>query len=566
MKVFITKWKYYFIFAGIFSAFINILLLATPIHMLQIYDRVLASGSIPTLVFITAIALGALVIMSILEELRSMLLVLAGVDIDRTLGDKVLSGMINDASEFQGIGYAQGLQDVRILRNFLGGNSIFCIFDAPWTPFYLAIVFLIHVKLGILATVGAILIFIVGFLNEKITHKPLQKSTDSTTVSNREVGIYLRNAYTIRAMGMLQGITKRWELINNQIMSYQTVASNRGGLLRAFTKPLRMGLQVTLLATGAYCVIKHDVTAGAMIAGSIMMGRALAPVEMAIGTWKQMIEAKLAYNRLKELIAKEILPEVTTEFVEPQGRLTVESVVFGNEERPILKGVSLDLLPGEFLCLMGPNAAGKSTLGRLILRIWKPSSGLISMDGTDISKWDQDRFGKYIGYVPQDVELFSGTISDNIARMGEVNPEKVIAAAKLAQVHEMILRLPKGYDTQVGDRGVVLSGGQRQRVILARAIYDTPRLLVFDEPNSNLDDEGEKAFLQMLQILKTQKVTTVIISHKLNLLTFVDKILILKDGQPLMFGPRNEVLQKLIPPPQPVIQSPPNPVMNKTVQ
>ncbi|MBF0101323.1 MAG: type I secretion system permease/ATPase [Desulfobacterales bacterium] len=567
MKTFITKWKYYFIFTGIFSLFINILTLTAPIHMLEMYDRVLSSASVPTLVLITGVALGALIILGILEEIRSMLLILAGVDIDKSLSNKVLAGMIKDAAQLENSGYSQGLQDVRVLRNFLGGHAINCLFDAPWTPFYLLVVFLFHFKLGLIGTIGGILIFILGYINEKVTRKPLQNANVIANVSNREVNSFLRNANAIRSMGMLQGVRARWKKVNDLIMSEQTLASTRAGLLQACIKPLRIGFQIFMLAAGAYYVLLHEVTGGGMIAATIIIGRALQPVEIAIASWKQIVEAKESYSRLNALIAKEMIQQVSMELPAPQGRLTGEAVVFGAAGKPILKGIFFDVLPGEFLGLIGPSAAGKSTLGRLMVGIWKPYSGIIRLDGADIFQWDQDRLGKYIGYMPQDVELFTGTVSENIARMGEVDMEKVVAAAQLTQVHEMILRLPNAYDTQLGgDRGVVLSGGQRQRIALARAVYDDTRLVVFDEPNSNLDEDGEKALLQMLQILKMKKITTVIISHKLNILAYVDKILVLKDGQTLMFGPRNEVLQKLIPPnpQQKMIQPPPNAVITKT--
>ncbi|MFH0728832.1 MAG: type I secretion system permease/ATPase [Pseudomonadota bacterium] len=556
MRRFVAKWKNYFIFTGIFSAFINLLALTTPLHMLQMYDRVLSSGSVPTLVLITGAALGALMVMGILDYLRSRLLVLAGVDIDNTLSEMVLAGMIKDAAQMENKGFSQGLQDVRVLRNFLGGHAIFCLFDAPWTPFYLWVVFLFHVNLGIVSTAGAVIIFALALINERVSRKPLNEANQVAVISNSQVSTFTRNAQAVRSMGMIGGVTRHWKKTNILVIALQTLASNRSGLLSALTKPVRMGLQVLLLAIGAYYVVQHEVTSGVMVAASIITGRALQPVEMAIGTWKQMVDAKAAYGRLSQLINAELITPAQMELPPPTGRLTAENVVFAAGGKPILKGVFLDLLPGESLGLLGPSGAGKSTLARLLLGLWKPHAGAVRLDNADIYTWDQERLGRYIGYVPQDVELFPGTLADNIARMGEVDSEKVIAASRLANVHELILKFPSGYDTPLGSNRFMLSGGQRQRIALARALYDAPRLVIMDEPNSNLDDEGERALLLALAELKKRGVTTVIISHKINILANTDKLLVLKEGQTLMYGPRNEVLQKLLPPPpQPVPSS-----------
>ncbi|MDX9786202.1 MAG: type I secretion system permease/ATPase [Desulfobacterales bacterium] len=551
MKRFIAKWKYYFIFTAVFSAFINVLMLTMPLHMLQMYDRVLASGSVPTLVLITAAALGALIIMGILEYLRSRLLVLAGVDIENTLSEAVLAGMVKDAAQMENKGFSQGLQDVRLLRNFLGGNSVFCLFDAPWTPFYLWVVFLFHFDLGLISTIGAVVIFTLALVNEKVSRKPLQDANQVAVSSGRQVGTFMQHAQLVRAMGMLNGITRHWKKYNKLVLALQTLASNRAGLIGALTKPVRMGLQVLILAYGAYLVVLHEVTPGVMIAASIITGRALQPVEMAIGTWKQMVDARGAYARLKLLIDTELAAPAQMELPVPTGRLTAENVVFAVAGKPILKGIFLDLAPGDALGLVGASGAGKSTLARLMLGIWRPYAGSVRLDGADIFTWNQEHLGRFIGYVPQEVALFPGTIADNIARMGEVDAEKVIAAARMANVHDMILKFPDGYDTVVGENTYMLSGGQRQRIALARALYDDPRLVVMDEPNSNLDEEGERALMMALVELKKKGATTVLISHKLSLLSRVDKLLVLKDGQLLMYGPRNEVLQKLTPPPPP---------------
>lgn len=544
MKSFWHKWRFYFLFAFFFSLFINILQLTFPIYMLTIYDRVLASYSMPTLVAITVGAVFALLVMGLLDFTRSRLLVRAGVDVDQTLSGTVLDAQLKDAARVDKQGYSHGLKDVNTLRNFLGGNAIFFLFDAPWVPIYLLIIYLLHPVLGMVATAGAVLLACLAFLNEKLTRKPLDQANQVNSAAQRFIQACQRNGEAVRSMGMLPGVAQRHQALNDRVIKQQTLASRRAGALQSSSKTLRMMMQVTIYGVGAYLVLQGESTAGTMIAASIIMGRGLQPIEMGIGSWKQMVEAQGAYKRLDQLL-RHNQPQDTMDLPQPEGRLQAEGVTLALGGRYVLRNVAFDLEPGESLALIGPSAAGKSTLCRLILGIWPATAGKVRLDGADIYAWEQEKLGPYIGYLPQDVELFNGTVSDNIARMGAVDSEKVVTAAQKAGVHDMILNLPNGYDTQIGEAGTVLSGGQRQRIGLARALYGDPCLLVLDEPNASLDDAGEKALLGVFKTLKDENVTLVVTSHKPSLLSGVDKVLMLKAGQVAMYGPRQEVFQRL---------------------
>ncbi len=354
-----------------------------------------------------------------------------------------------------------------------------------------------------------------------------------------------RNAQSVNSMGMLPGITRRWETYNNELMELQTQASRQGGLVQSLSSWLRQSMQVFIYGVGAWLTIRGEASAGSMIASSIIMGRALAPVQMGIGSWKGMVEARGAWKRLDAMLEEDDEAE-TMDLPDPLGQLTAEDVGFGIQDKTILQGVNFSLEPGESLGLIGPSGAGKSTLCRLLLGIWPASAGAVRLDGSDIYKWDHQKLGSFMGYLSQDVELFPGTVAENIARMGDINSEMVIAAAQQAGVHDLILNFQQGYNTRIGDGGVVLSGGQRQRIGLARALYGNPKLIILDEPNSNLDEDGEKALLSSWQQLREQGTTLIVVSHKPALLSGVDKILMLTEGQVAMFGPRDAVFKKLI--------------------
>lgn len=546
MQEFLRSCRYFFGYAFFFSMFVNVLQLTFSIYMLQVYDKVLTSYNLSTLAVITIAAVIALVVLALLEWIRSRLLVRAGIEFDRMLSLPVLNENLKSATGPAGGSSAkQGcLRDVQMLRNFLGGNAVFAFFDVPWMPIYFALIFILHPDLGLVAVFGGIMVFVLGFLTERFTRKRLESATMLNAHASNFLGATMRNASIVRSMGMINNVAGRWSKMNDIVIELQTRASRSAGLLHSVSKSLRVGLQVLIYAVGAYLAVSHQSTAGVMIAASIVMGRALAPIDQAMATYKQSLEACGAYKRLKEMLDSPNTPP-SMDLPEPVGELSTENLVFAANGRHIIKGMSFRLPAGQSLAIIGPSAAGKSTLCKLLLGIWAPTGGKVRIDRADIATWDSEKLGPFIGYLPQDVELFAGSIAENIARLGTVDSERVILAAKLAGVHNMILSLPKGYDTQIGDQGAVLSGGQRQRIGLARALYGNPRVVVLDEPNSNLDEEGEACLLQAVLNLKQLKATVVLVTHKPNILSIVDNIMLVQDGQIAMCGPRQEVLTKL---------------------
>ncbi len=546
MQKFLNSCRYFFGYAFFFSMFVNVLQLTFSIYMLQVYDKVLTSYNLSTLTVITVAAVIALVVMALLEWIRSRLLVRAGIEFDHMLSRDVLKLNLQGAGAPSGGPSAQGgsLRDVQILRNFLGGNAVFAFFDAPWMPIYFALIFILHPSLGWVAVGGGLLVLVLGLLTERLTRRRLEAATHLNAQSFNLTGAAMRNASIVRSMGMIGNVTARWGKVNDLIIRLQTRASRSAGLIHAISKSLRVGLQVLIYAVGAYLTVMHESTAGVMIAASIVMGRALAPIDQAMATYKQSLEARGAYQRLKALL--EAPPaQPAMDLPDPAGELTAENLYFAVGERPIIKGISFRMPAGQSLAIIGPSAAGKSTLCKLLLNIWQPTSGKVRIDRADMASWDSEKLGPFLGYLPQDVELFSGSVAENIARLGEVDSAGVIRAARLAGVHEMILALPKGYDTQIGDQGAALSGGQRQRIGLARALYGDPRVIVLDEPNSNLDEEGEASLAQAVLNLKRQQATLILVTHKASILSIVDNIMMVQDGQIALCGPRQEVLAKL---------------------
>jgi PrtD family type I secretion system ABC transporter len=547
MKEFLARCRFYFLYGGIFSFFLNVLQLTFPIYMLQIYDKVLSSYSEPTLIAITLGAVIALITQGLLQWTRSRLLVRFGVALDEALSGTVLHRSLKRAVEPELAGQRQNaasLRDTNTMRNYLAGSAMFIFFDIPWIPIYMLVVFFLHPVFGGISIIGAVIIMLLGYLTDKTTRKQIEVANAINQQAMNLVGSATRNAFVVHSMGMVGAVSKRWSKINSIVVQIQTKASTISGLLQAITQTFRVGMQVATYAAGAYLVINHEATAGAMIAASIIMGRALAPIEQGMASYRQTVDAWSSYKRLKNTLDAPT-PPPNMSLPVPKGFLSVDNVHFAVKGQPILNGVTFALNPGETLAVIGPSAAGKSTLCRLLLGIWPPNAGRVNLDGANVYTWDQEELGQYLGYLPQDVELFSGSVAENIARLGEANPDQVVAAAKQAGVHELILRLPKGYDTQIGEQGTILSGGQRQRIGLARALYGQPRLVILDEPNSNLDEEGERALMTSMQYLKFRQATLVVVSHKLNILTAVDKILLMQNGRSVVFGPRDAVLQHL---------------------
>jgi len=543
----ISRFRIYFVFAGFFSLVINALLLVPPIYMLQVFDRVLTSRSEETLVYLTVGGLSALVVMALLDMVRARLLGVVGAALDRRLGPRVLDGLIAQTARLGGSAYVNGLRDVNTLRTFLGGPGLLALFDAPWLPFFLLIIFLFHPLLGAVALTGALAMVATAALNERLTRKPAEEAQTQARRAGRYIDAAVRNADVVAALGMLPAVSRRWSEVNDAALRQQMRASRIGGVFSGLTKFARQFIQLAMLGVGAWLVVDQHVTAGIMIAATILLSRALAPVETLVAGWRTLIEARLAWRRLNELLAANPPAASEIDLPVPSGRLEVDRVLFGMKgaERPIIRGVSFALAPGEALGVVGPSAAGKSTLARLVVGVWKPAAGVVRLDGADVAAWPRERLGPHIGYLPQDVELFGGTVAANIARLGEPDSAEVVRAAQRAHVHDLILRLPKGYDTEVGEGGQLLSPGQRQRIGLARALYGNPRLIVLDEPNANLDIEGERALQAALRGMKEAGVTALIIAHRASILGGVDKLLVLRDGTVEKFGPARELMQPM---------------------
>ncbi len=536
-----------FFITGGFSFVINMLLLVPAIYMLQIFDRVLASRNTSTLLMLTLLILGLYALMAGLEWVRSRLLVRAGSMLDAQMNARVFTAAFEANLRRAGGNAGQAMNDLTNVRQFITGNGLFAFFDAPWFPVYLAVIFLIHPMLGLLSVAGAVLLVALTLANEWTTKGPLTQANTAAIQSSNYATNNLRNAEVIEAMGMLANLRRRWYEKYRNVIALQGVASDRAGAITAITKFVRISLQSLVLGLGALLVIQGHITPGGMIVASILMGRALAPVELLIGVWKQFISSRSAYERLERLLKEFPAREQGMALPPPRGHLTVENVMTAapSTQVAILKGVSFTLEPGEVLGVIGPSAAGKSTLARLLVGVWPALAGKVRLDGADVYSWDKQLLGAYIGYLPQDVELFEGTIAENIARFGEIDSGQVIEAARQAGMHEMILHFPKGYDTPIGTGGSFLSGGQRQRIALARALYGKPPFIVLDEPNSNLDDAGEAALVQAVLAQKAAGRTLIVITHRTSILSTVDKLLLLREGVVQAFGPRQQVLEAL---------------------
>jgi PrtD family type I secretion system ABC transporter len=544
MRDLVARFRPYFLYAGLFSLAINVLLLVPPLYMLQVFDRVITSRSEETLIALTAAAVAALATMAFLDVLRARLLAAAGIALDRKLGPRVLEGVL---TRVKATGFTNGLRDVNTLRSFLIGNGVLAIFDAPWLPVFLLIIFLFHPLLGAVALAGAIGMCLLAWANERLARQPLERVQAEGRKAGRFIDSSLRNAEAITALGMLPAVAGRWARMNDAALREQVAASAIGGRFSGWTKFARQFIQMAMLGAGAWLVVEQHVSAGVMIASTILLGRALAPVEMLVAGWRSLVEARGAWLRLDELLAAHPPAQPGTELPAPEGKLDVERVVFGlqGNDRPILRGVSCALASGESLGIIGPSASGKSTLARLMVGVWKPVAGVVRLDGADVAAWPRDKLAPHIGYLPQAVELFAGTVAENIARLGEPDHAEVIRAAQRAHVHELILRLPKGYDSEIGEGGQALSPGQRQRIALARALYGHPRFVVLDEPNANLDHDGDQALMRTLRELRSDGVTVVIIAHRPSVLAGVDKLLVLRDGVVEAFGPRNEIMARV---------------------
>ncbi len=531
-----------------FSLFINLLMLVSPLYMLQVYDRVLSSRSIGTLVAITVISGVLLVVAGLLEMLRTRVLVRAGIMFDDKIAEPVFDAIHRGMLRKQGGGLSQALRDVDTLREFLTGSGLLSFCDAPWFPAFVFLAFLLHPWYGWIAVVGSLVILSLTLVNEILTRRDLTEATNAGIAAGQHAATTFRNIEVLQAMGMLGALRSIWSGIHLRQIGWQARASDRAGTLIACTKFFRMFLQIIILGTGAFLVIQREISPGGIIAGSIIIGRALQPMELAVGNWKGFVAARGAYRRVRELFELAGVAASRMSLPRPEGKISVENVYAGapGQNRPILSGMTFALEAGETLCIVGPSGAGKTTLARVLVGIWPIASGALRLDGYDLSQWDSQELGQYIGYLPQDVELFSGTVSENISRFRDgADPKEIVAASMLAGCHEVIQHLADGYNTQIGEGGQALSGGQRQRVALARALYGNPSLVVLDEPNSNLDAAGEEALTGAIRALKERGTTVVLITHKINILATASKILVMVAGTVQDYGSRDKILGKL---------------------
>lgn len=543
----LSSFKSVFRTIGVFSAIINLLMLVPSIYMLQVYDRVLASRNEVTLLMLTLIMLGAYLFMSVLEFVRSFILVRLAAKMDMQLNKRVYTAAFEQNLKQGGGNAGQALMDLTSIRQFMTGNALFAFFDAPWFPLYLLVIYFFDVWLGVLATFGTVILVVLAYVNERVSHKPLAEANSMAIASSTMATNNLRNAEVIESMGMLPNLQARWFKLHSKFLRLQAEASEKAGIVGAFTKFTRISLQSLVLGLGALLVIEGKITPGMMIAGSILMGRALSPVEQLIGVWKQFASTRSSYERLTKLLESNPAREAGMDLPKPVGALSIEGVTAAppGSKVAVLNGLSFAIAPGDVLGVIGPSGSGKSTLARLMVGVWPAAVGKVRLDGADIYRWNKDQLGPNIGYLPQDVELFAGTVSENIARFGEIDAEQVIVAAKRAGVHDMILHFPQGYDTRLGEGGAGLSGGQKQRIGLARAMYGDPSFIVLDEPNSNLDDVGEQALVEAITDLRERGKTIVLITHRTSIIGVTSKLLLLRDGAARLFGPRDEVLQAL---------------------
>lgn len=554
-----------FLYMALFSFFINLLLLILPLYSLQVLDRVLSTGSMETLFWLSVIMVAAFLAAGVLQAMRSFALIRTGEWLDARLGQPLLALSLTHAAATGQRG-TQNLRDLGVVKNFLTGNGLLTLFDAPWSVISLLVIFLIHTQLGVITLLGCATMLGLAWLNELAMHQPLGEANETNVRSMSQVDIAMRNAEVIEAMGMTGTIAQHWQRANHHVTSLQSLASYRSASVQAITKFARLSLQIAITGWGAYLALHNEITSGSIIAASILAGRALAPFDAAIGIWKSLVEARTSYERLNHTLSTMVTRPRGISLPVPEGRLSVEKLVYALPGRPraILRGVDFTLEPGEVVGVIGPSAAGKSTLAKLIVGTWKPQAGAVRLDGGDVCHWKRDEFGSHIGYLPQDIELFSGTVRENIARMlPSASDESVVRAAQIAGAHDLIMRLPDGYDTDIGPNGAGLSAGQRQRIGLARAFFGNPKLLVLDEPDASLDGEGEQALAVALRNAKGLGITTLAISHRRGLLAHVDKLLVLKEGELIMFGPTEQIIAALNPqvtPPPPGTPTPSGPI------
>ncbi|MGO4126941.1 type I secretion system permease/ATPase [Inquilinus sp. YAF38] len=536
----------WFLVAAGFSFAMNLLVMVSPLYSYQLFDRVLGSGHVETLVFLTLIAGFAFIILGWIDGLRSALLARIGTRFERKLAGTLVETGVNGAVLGAPVG-GQALRDLSQIRAFIGGPAIGPLFDAPWAPVFIIIMFLLHWVLGVTALISALILFGLALANEKMLRGPTTNANKLQVTAQRQAEGAIRSAETVRAMGMLPALLTRWRRDAEAALQGQEKSSDLSSIIGGSSKFVRIFVQSFVMGVGAYLLLHGELTSGGMIAGSMLLSRALAPVEQAISSWRQFISARQSYDSIEKILTALPKRKDGLTLPPPSGTVQIDKLVFvaPGSKAPIIKRVSFEIAAGEALGVVGPSASGKSTLCRLLCGIYPPTDGAVRLDGADLGQWSPETLGPHLGYLPQVVDIFPGTVAENIARMGQVDSDQVVAAAQLAGVHDMVVRLPQGYDTPIGDGGVPLSGGQRQRVGLARAVFGQPKLVVLDEPNSNLDADGEAALMGTIAGLKALGTTVVIVAHRPQILADADRLLVMRDGEIALLGPRAEVLARI---------------------
>jgi PrtD family type I secretion system ABC transporter len=535
-----------------FGCMINLLLLTTPIYSMQVLDRVLSSGNLDTLMLLTLVIILSLIVLGALQGARAFAMNRMGNWFEHKLGEKVFSSSIQASLLSRGNANSQQMRDLQTIKTYLTSPGLIAMMDLPWAIIFLIVLFLLHAAMGFLTIVGGVLLIMIGLIADRATKPLVESNNDNFIKSMRYLEQSARNAEVVKVMGMESKVINSWQKLNHKVQNTQSLTVERQAVFAEITKLIRTIIQIAVTGIGAYLVLNNQFSSGAIIASSSLVGRALSPFEVAINSLKGYINCKKAYERLNGTFVMIGEKDDNMSLPEPEGKVEVENLFFApiGVQKHILKGITFSLNPGETLVVVGASASGKTTLAKVLVGCYEPSIGSVRIDGASLKDWKADQLGQYLGYLPQDVELFSGTVKENIARMdNEADPDSVVMAAQLAGIHDMILKLPKAYDTEIGPDGSVLSGGQRQMVGLARAFYGSPKFLVLDEPNANLDANGEAALAAAVDFAKEEKITTILISHRPSILNLADKIMVMKDGMMVAFGSKQDLMgqvQKLL--------------------
>lgn len=533
-----------------FGCMINLLLLSTPIYSMQVLDRVLSSGNLDTLVMLTLVIILALVLLGFLQGARAFAMNRMGNWFEKKLSETVFASSVNASLISKGNANSQQMRDLQTIKTYITSPGLIAMMDLPWALIFLSVLFVLHSAMGFLTIIGGAILIIVGLIADRATKPLLDKNNDQFIKSMRYVEQSARNAEVVKVMGMLNNVITSWQKLNKKVQTTQSLTVERQAVFTEVTKLVRTIIQISVTGIGAYLCIAEpgQFSSGAIIASSSLVGRALSPFEVAINSLKGYINCKKAYERLNGSFVVSTAENTNMSLPEPEGRLEVENLYYAplGAQKHILKGITFNLNKGETLVIVGPSASGKTTLAKVLVGCYEPSIGSVRIDGASLKDWKPTELGKHLGYLPQDVELFSGSVKENIARMdSDSDPDSVVMAAQLAGIHDMILQLPKAYETEIGPDGSVLSGGQKQRLGLARAFYGSPKLLVLDEPNASLDAVGEQALAAAIEFAKEEKITTILISHRPSILNLADKIMIVKDGMMVAFGAKNELINQV---------------------